>query len=273
MAERRRFRRDRRERRDETVHSTENWVPRTNLGKLVFEGKVSLEEIFQKGYPIKESEIVDRLVPNLRSEIILIGGSPGKGGGIKRTPTLRTARMHRSGRRYKITAMTVVGNGNGYIGLGIGNANDHREAIAKSLEDAKLNIMPVRRGCGSWRCGCGTTHSIPFKASGKRGSIEITLMPAPKGTGLMVSEEVKKIMMLAGIKDIWSKTEGNTRSRRNMCFATFDAFRSLNKMKIPFPEDELKTTTVEMVGEPAEKIVEEVIDEVEDILDISDKEE
>ncbi|MCX6815692.1 MAG: hypothetical protein NT120_02480, partial [Candidatus Aenigmarchaeota archaeon] len=58
------------------------WKPKTILGKLVAEGAITLDEIFAKGMKIKESEIVDRLIPNLHSEIIFFGGSPGKGGGI-----------------------------------------------------------------------------------------------------------------------------------------------------------------------------------------------
>src|SRR5687768_16642715 len=103
-----------------------DWKPRTELGKLVAEGKITLEEIFQQGKKIKEPEIIDRLVPGLQTDIIFIGGSPGKGGGIKRTPTRRTARMHRSGRRYRISAMVAVGNGSGFIGIGKAVSTENR---------------------------------------------------------------------------------------------------------------------------------------------------
>ncbi len=254
------------ERRNEMFSNLSNWVPKTNLGKKVMAGEITLDEIFSKGIPIKEPEIVDKLISNLKSEIILIGGSPGKGGGIRRTPTMRTVRMHRSGRRYKMTAMVVIGNSNGYIGLGVGAANDHRDAISKATEAAKLNIMPVRRSCGSWKCKCSARHSIPFKASGKRGSVRITLIPAPKGAGLMVSEETKKIMQLAGIKDIWSKIDGNSRNRRNMSFAVLDAFRNLNKMKIPFEFTE--TTVSEVESKPEESVVEAIEDVVEIVEEV-----
>jgi len=209
------------------------WVPKTELGREVFEGIITdIDEIFKSGRKIKEPQIVDKLLPNLESEIILIGGSPGKGGGIRRTPIARTARMHRSGRRYKMTAMVVVGNKDGYLGVGRGVAHDNKTAIEKAIENAKLNIIPIKRGCGSWECACGENHSIPFAAEGKCGSVRVILKPAPKGIGLCVSDEVKKLMKLAGIKDIWSKSFGNTGARKNLIMAVFDAFKNLNKTKV-----------------------------------------
>ena len=208
------------------------WKPRTELGKQVAEGKITLEEIFATGKKIKEPEIVDRLVPGLQTDIIFIGGSPGKGGGIKRTPTRRTARMHRSGRRYRISAMVVVGNGNGFIGIGKAVSTENRVAIQKATEVAKLNIVPVTRGCGSWECSCGEGHSIPMEVEGKNGSVRIRLFPAPKGVGLCVSNEAEKIMRLAGVKDVWTKRFGESRSRLNYALAMFDAFKKINLMRL-----------------------------------------
>lgn len=213
-----------------------NWVPRTELGKEVMEGKItSLDEIFATGRKIKEAEIVDRLVPNLQSEIIFIGGSPGKGGGDQKTPTRRTARMHRSGRRYKISAVVVVGDGNKYIGIGKSAAIENRVAIQKATHDAKLNIIPVRKGCGSWECACGEEHSIPFEVEGKKGSVRVSLRPAPKGLGLCISDEAKKILNLAGVRDIWAKSFGETRSRVNYVGAIFDAFKKMNLIRSEKP--------------------------------------
>ncbi|RLJ03413.1 MAG: 30S ribosomal protein S5 [Candidatus Aenigmatarchaeota archaeon] len=211
----------------------EEWVPRTKLGRDVLEGKItSLDQIFREGKKITEPEIVDLLLPNLEHELILIGGTPGKGGGIRRTPARRTARMHKSGRRYKMTCMAVVGNRNGYIGCGQGSGTEFRDAIEKAIKDAKMNIFPVRRGCGSWECECGTPHSIPAQTTGKAGSVRTVLKPAPKGVGLVVSDEVKKLIQLSGIKDIWSKTYGQTQTRINLIKATVNAFKNLNKLKI-----------------------------------------
>lgn len=219
------------------MSSLENWKPKTSLGMAVAEGRiVSLDEIFSSGKKIKESQIIDKLVPNLKTDVIFIGGSPGKGGGIKRTPTRRTARMHRSGRRYRVSAFVIVGNGDGYIGAGRSVSTEHKVAIDKATEVAKLNIIPVKRGCGSWECGCEQKHSIPAKVMGKSGSVRIELIPAPKGIGLCIPDEGKKMMRLTGIKDIWAKSFGNTGARVNYALALYDAFKKLNKMKMKHEE-------------------------------------
>ncbi len=210
------------------------WVPRTELGKQVLQGKIpSIDYLFEEGIKITEPGIVDMLVPGLSNEVILIGGSTGKGGGKRRTPSKRTSRMHKSGRRYRISVMAIIGNSNGYVGFGTahGPPGRHREVVEKALAKAKLNLIPVRRGCGSWQCKCGTPHTTPFEVEGKIGSVHITLMPAPKGTGLVVMDEVKKVMRLAGIKDIWAKSRGQTSSRENLIKAVFDAFNKINKFR------------------------------------------
>src|SRR3989344_3508888 len=113
--------------------STENWKPKTELGKLVLDGKVAtLDEVFASGRKIKEPQIVDKLLPNLQSDIIFIGGTPGKGGGIRRTSTRRTVRMHRSGRRFRISALVVVGSP-GYLGVGKAASNELRLAGVKDV--------------------------------------------------------------------------------------------------------------------------------------------
>ncbi len=212
----------------------EGWEPKTTLGKKVLSGEITdIAEIFAKGIKIAEPQIVDVLLPNLEREIILIGGSTGKGGGIRRTPFRRTSRMHKSGRRYRISTMVVVGNKNGYVGVGLasGPPGKHQEVIEKATNKAKLNIIPIRRGCGSWECLCGTNHSVPFAVKGKSGSVVVELLPAPKGVGLCVSDEVKKLMRLAGIKDVWCKTRGNTQTRINLIRAFFNALKKLNTYK------------------------------------------
>src|SRR4030042_1341746 len=96
-----------------------NWVPRTSLGRDVMEGKItSIEEISASGRKIMESEIVDKLLPGLKNELILIGGRKGKGGGKERTPVRITAKMHQSGRRFRVSSFVVVGNEDGFVGIG-----------------------------------------------------------------------------------------------------------------------------------------------------------
>jgi small subunit ribosomal protein S5 len=215
--------------------TTITWKAKTELGKKVLAGEITdIAKIFADGIKISEPAVVDALLPNLEKEIILIGGSTGKGGGIRRTPFKRTSRMHKSGRRYRISVMTVVGNKDGYVGIGLasGPPGKHQEVIEKSTNKAKISIIPIRRGCGSWECSCGSNHSIPFKVEGKSGSVIVKLIPAPKGIGLCISNEVKKMFRLAGISDVWCKTRGNTQMRANLIKANFNALKKLNTYRI-----------------------------------------
>ncbi len=210
------------------------WSPKTNLGKKVVAGKITdIDEVFAQGIKITEPEIIDILLPTLSNEIILIGGTGGKGGGSKRILSRRTVRMHKSGRRFRTSAMMAVGNSNGYVGVGMGSGptGKHRDVMNKATNKAKMNIIPVRRGCGSWECKCGGSHSIPFAVSGKCGSVHVDLMPAPKGIGLCVADDVKKLMRLAGIKDIWVKSRGQTSTRYNTIGAFIDALNKLNRFR------------------------------------------
>jgi len=136
--------------------------------------------------------------------------------------------MHRSGRRFTTSAFVIVGNKNGVIGFGKAKGTEGGLAIQKATDQAKLNLIKVKRGCGSWECGCGENHSIPFKTEGKSGSVRVVLMPAPKGVGLVVNDEVKKVLELAGIKDVWMKSYGSTSTRYNLVKAVFDALRNLH---------------------------------------------
>ncbi len=208
------------------------WIPKTALGNRVLKGEIkSIGEMMERGLMIQEPEIVDALVPDLKHEVIYIGGTPGKGGGTKRTATKRTAKVHRSGRRYKLTAVVVLGNENGFVGIGQANSREHRIALEKALEKAKLNIITVKRGCGSWECGCNGAHSIPFRTYGKSGSVKVRIFPAPKGIGIVADDTSKIILRLTGIKDVWLKTLGNTGARMNMVFAVFNALKNMNKVK------------------------------------------
>lgn len=229
-----------------------DWIPKTKLGQKVSQGIIGLDEIFITGRKIKEPEIVDKLIPNLQNEIIFIGGTPGKGGGIRRTPMRRTVRMHRSGRRYRLSSLAVIGNGDGYIGAGKSVGLEYRETIEKSILSAKLNIFPVKRGCGSWECTCGERHTIPVQVTGKSGSVRVKLWPAPKGIGLAVPDEAKKIFRLAGIKDIWSKRYGESRSRVNYAYAIIDALKKINLMKLDL-DDKIRERESPIQEEQIEK--------------------
>lgn len=218
-----------RERGDVISH----WIPKTELGRKVMNDEIKdISEIFENGLKIRESEIIDKLIPNLQDELLLVGGHPGKGGSKKRTGLRFTTRMHKSGRKRALHALVAVGNNNGLLGLGYVTGKNARAAIEKASKQAKLNLISVRRGCGSWECGCNTPHSIPFKSIGKSGSVLVEIMPAPRGIELCVSNEIKKIIRLAGIRDLWVKSRGKTGTRLNFVFATFNALKNLNKIKI-----------------------------------------
>jgi small subunit ribosomal protein S5 len=218
--------------RDIRKERVPEWIPKTELGQRVLKGEFkTIEDVLRTGQLILEPEIVDYLVPELKNDIVYIGGSPGKGGGIRRTATKRTVRMHKSGRRFKLSSVMIVGNEAGIVGLGKASSREHKTAIEKALEQAKLNVISIKKGCGSWECGCGSEHSIPFKTEASCGSVKVRLIPAPKGMGIVASDPVKKILSLAGIRDVWVKTSGNTHARSNLIYAVFEALRNLKKTK------------------------------------------
>ncbi len=218
--------------------SKNEWVPKTSLGKKVKAGEIKdINEIINKGLKIKEVEIVDTLIPDIESDLILIGQAKGKFGGGKRRAFRNTQKKTRDGNRTKFSAMAVVGNRNGLVGVGIGKSVETVPAREKAVRNAKLSLFRIRRGCGSWECGCGTPHSIPFTVTGKSGSTVIKLIPAPKGVGLCVHNEVQKILSLAGVKDVWSWSKGQTRTTINLIYATIDA---LKKLKSTIVTEEFK---------------------------------
>ena len=220
-------------RRLEKTFDKEKWKPKTALGKKVKSGEITnINQILFTGQKILEPEIVDTLLPDLQYDLLTIGQSKGKFGGGKRSIWKQTQKKTREGNKPKFSTLAVVGNKDGYVGVGKGKAKETVPAREKAIRKAKLNIISVVRGCGSWECGCSTHHSIPFKIQGKSGSITITLMPAPKGVGLVSEGQVRKILGFAGIKDVYSKARGNTTTKLNLLFACFNALKKLNKIKI-----------------------------------------
>lgn len=211
----------------------ESWHPTTEIGKSVKSGEIkTMNEILDKGKRILEPKIVDALLPELEGDLLAIGQSKGKFGGGKASIWKQTQKKTCEGNKPKFSTMAVVGNKNGYVGIGIGKAKETVPAREKANRRARLNIIKIKRGCGSWACDCGTPHSIPAKVTGKQGSVEVTFLPAPKGTGLCVEKEIKKIVNLSGIEDIYSKTKGHTASKLNLLLAAFEALKKLSKLKI-----------------------------------------
>ena len=210
----------------------EGWHPKTALAKKVKSGEITdIDEILSKGLKILEPEIVDCLLPNLETDLIEIGQSKGKFGGGKRNIWRQTQKKTKEGNKPKFSTLVVIGNKDGYIGLGYGKAKETMPAREKATRQAKLNIIKIRRGCGSWECGCATPHSIPFKVLGRWGSVRMSILSAPKGTGLCIQKECKKLLTLAGIKDVYSKTFGQTTTRLNLIYACFTALKQLSKKR------------------------------------------
>ena len=194
------------------------WVPRTRLGKLVKEGQVTtMSEALESGLPIREYQIVDALLPEIRDEVLDIN---------------MVQRMTDSGRRVKFRATVIVGNSDGFIGIGEGKDVQVGVAIRKAIDTAKMNIINIKRGCGSWECGCGLGHTVPFEVRGRAGSVEVELKPAPRGLGLASGGTAKKVLEIAGIKDAWTKVYGETRTTINFAKATYDALMKTTTMKV-----------------------------------------
>lgn len=201
----------------------DEWKPKTLLGKNVKEGKIKdIDEVI--GQKILEEQIVDSLL-KLDSDLLLIGQSKGKFGGGKRRAWKQTQRKTMEGNVTSFSSAVIVGDKNGHIGLGLGKSKETLPAREKALRMAKLNIIRLNRGCGSFDCLCEEKHTVPFKVEGKCGSSVIVLYPAPQGTGLVVGTECKKILKLAGIKDVYSKTFGQTRSTINLATACIEALK------------------------------------------------
>jgi small subunit ribosomal protein S5 len=227
-AERKRKPRQRKSMDEEAREKVASWVPKTKIGRLVKDKKMKdIDEVIEN-YKILEPEIVDSLII-VKSELLNIGQSKGKFGGGKRRIWRQTQKKTAEGNIPTFATMAVVGDGNGHVGLGYGRSKETLPAKEKALRKSKINIIKVERGCGSFDCSCKEPHSIPFKVEGKSGSSRVVLIPAPQGTGLVIGDECKKILKLAGIKDIYSQTFGKTRTTFNLAKACVDALEKTTK--------------------------------------------
>lgn len=211
----------------------EEWIPITSLGRRVKQNEIkSMEEIFDKSLKIKEAGIVDTLVPNLDKDLLLVGQSRGKFGGGSRRIFMQVQKKTAEGNKPKFLTLCLVGNHDGYVGVGKGKAKETLPAREKATLNAKRNIFRISRGCGSWECGCSEPHSIPFKVTGRCGSVRVTLMPAPKGVGLCTHSELRKILDFAGIKDVWSRIDGQSGTRISLTGACISALKKLTSTRV-----------------------------------------
>ncbi|VVB80324.1 30S ribosomal protein S5 [uncultured archaeon] len=226
---------DRRGRRmtpeEEVQENLKVWKPRTKLGKEVREGKIkNIDQILDSNRKILEPEIVDSLL-NVKFDLLSIGQSKGKFGGGKRRAWRQTQRKTKEGNVPTFSAFAVVGDEKGHIGVGYGRAKETLPGRDKAIRKAKLNITKITRDCASFDCNCGELHTVPFKVEGKGGSCRVVLIPAPQGTGLVAANELKKILKIAGIKDVYSKTFGTKATTFNLAKACMDALEKTNRSK------------------------------------------
>lgn len=177
-----------------------------------------MEEVFTEGLKIREPEIVNLLLPDLQEEVININ---------------LVQKQTDAGEKSRFKAVVAVGNRDGYIGLGNGKAKQVRNAIEKAATNARLNLSFLRRGCGSWECGCGRPHSLLFRTTGVSGGVKIVLIPGPRGLGIVASEVAKVILGLAGVKDCWTRSFGATQTIPSFAFAVFDALKKTCSLVTP----------------------------------------
>ncbi|CAI7596821.1 unnamed protein product [Penicillium glandicola] len=183
------------------------WQPVTKLGRLVKAGKItSMEQIYLHSLPVKEYQIVDFFLPKLKDEVMKI--KP-------------VQKQTRAGQRTRFKAIVLIGDSEGHIGLGIKTSKEVATAIRAAITIAKLAVLPVRRGY--WGTNLGEPHSLPVKQSGKCGSVSVRLIPAPRGTGLVASPAVKRLLQLAGVQDAYTSSSGSTKTLENTLKATFVA--------------------------------------------------
>ncbi len=187
------------------------WVPLTNLGRLVLNGSITtLEEIYYHSIPIKEPEIVDHLLKlsgtTLSEECLKVKS---------------VQKQTKAGQRTRMKCVIAVGDGKGHLGVGSKLAKEVQLSMKGALLAAKMNLIPVR--LGYWGNKIGEPHTIPTKITGKCGSVRMRLIPAPRGSGVVGAPITKRMMALAGVSDVFSQSRGNADTTENYVRAIYDA--------------------------------------------------
>ena len=132
----------------------------------------------------------------------------------------RVAKTVKGGRNMRFSVTVVVGNGEGYVGVGLGKAQEIPEAVRKAIEDAKKHLILVPT--------VGTT--VPHRNLGIFGAGQVLIMPAAPGTGVIAGSSVRQVLEAAGIKDVRAKSIGSSNSG-NMAYATIEGLRGLKTVE------------------------------------------
>ena len=132
----------------------------------------------------------------------------------------RVTKVVKGGRNFRFSALVVVGDENGHVGIGTGKAQEVPEAIRKAIEDAKKRLIYVPR--------VGTT--VPHALNGIYGSGNVLIMPAAEGTGVIAGGPVRAVLELAGVKDVRAKSLGSN-NRRNMVNATLEGLKGMKTIE------------------------------------------
>merc|ERR1712137_330485 len=170
-------------------------------------GIKSLEEVYLFSMCVKEHQIVEHFLGEaLKDEVMKI---------------MPVQKQTRAGQRTRFKAFVCVGDENGHVGLGVKCSKEVTLAIRGAIIAAKLAVVPIRRGY--WGSSFGAPHTVPCKVTGSCASVRFRLIPAPRGTGLVAGSTPKKLLQMAGIKDVYTSARGSTRTQGNFLRAAYNA--------------------------------------------------